>query len=129
TELAQSQPAPALPATQPTEVVLVPPTPPEPVAPAPAPTSKGSGLFPDTGVGPGAPPSTPLPASADPLDRGIERLQAKDYPAAVAALEQARKKYIVGTLGEIGTMTPQQAQTLNASAAAYIGVAEGYLSK
>jgi hypothetical protein len=79
----------------------VPPTPPAPVAPA---------------------TPRPLPqalAHADPLARGIDRLQARDYPAAAAALESARRNMA----RDIGRqLTPDQQMVLVGLAAAKLAM-------
>jgi hypothetical protein len=121
--VAQAPPAPA-------------PAPAEPVAPAPAsqvaivtppivpePATKGSALF--SGEPDKAGPPAPAPAemaNADPVDRGIERLQARDYREAKKAFDQARQKYVLGQMAANAPLTPQQSQVFNGLVAASIGL-------
>ncbi|MEO6436694.1 MAG: hypothetical protein ABIP55_13165 [Tepidisphaeraceae bacterium] len=65
-------------------------------------------------------PADPAVASSDPLERGLEKLVARDYDAALLELERARTKYVVRQL--TATLTPQQVATINALAAARLGM-------
>jgi hypothetical protein len=72
-------------------------------------------------VVPAAPETPPPPTitSNDPLERGMERLMARDFAKAAQELDSARRQYVVNKMG--ATLTPQQQQTLEGLAAAYIG--------
>src|SRR5205085_4635053 len=55
----------------------------------------------------------------DPMSIGLQKLAAKDYVGAVAQLEQARKKQVIGQMGE--KLTADQQTILVGLAAANIG--------
>ncbi len=111
------------------EVAAEAPPAPTPTQPA-APTSQAVAIAPQDNTifndnGKPAVPAPPAPelANADPIDRGIDRLQQGDYKAAKDAFEEARKKYVLG--GKItpnAPLTPQQTQVYNGLAASYIGL-------
>jgi hypothetical protein len=83
----------------------------------------GAGAAPDAGAAAVTPPVAPLPSvvSNDPLERGMERLVARDFPKAVPDLIEARRKYVIGQVIKGARFTPQQQLALEALAAAYIG--------
>jgi hypothetical protein len=118
----ENPPAPAPGATETTQ-------PAAPTSQAVALAPQDNTIFNDNGkpAVPGAPviPAPPAPelANADPIDRGIDRLQQGDYKAAKDAFEDGRKKYVLGgRMTANAPLTPQQAQVYNGLAASYIGL-------
>jgi len=96
-------------------------------------TDGPAGAAPKDGVAPGAAdpgaaapgevPAAPAIQSSDPLQRGLERLAARDYAKAAGDLDTARLRYVVGKLPAAGMpLTPQQQMTLEGLAACYIGM-------
>jgi hypothetical protein len=114
----ETPPAPAPGATEATQPAGAPPTS-QGVALVPP----GSAVFNDNGKPAVPAPPAPELANADPIDRGIDRLQQGDYKAAKDAFEDGRKKYVLGgRMTANAPLTPQQTQVYNGLAASYVGL-------
>jgi hypothetical protein len=97
-----------------------------PAVPVPPSVTASQPVPPNTAVAISPNPLPPVVHASDPLSQGIEKLQAKNYTAAKAQLENVRRGF-ASKMGD--KLTPEQQMTLVGLAAANIGAGTPQFAK